>query len=127
MGSQLNLRSSSLGVCVPQRQGAEGDSSTNTGNQDPRGRLQKPGLRRGTKPVLVALTFNPSTQELEAGGSLSSRLAWSIKQASGQSELQRHSNKTRQDKTRQDKQQSNNNNNDNNKLNKIQELRVHQL
>ena len=30
------------------------------------------------KPSMVAHTFNPSTQEAEAGGSLSSRLAWCI-------------------------------------------------
>jgi hypothetical protein len=30
-----------------------------------------------TKPAEVAYTFNPSTQEAEAGGFLSSRPAWS--------------------------------------------------
>jgi hypothetical protein len=31
------------------------------------------------RPGVVAHTFNPSTQEAEAGGSLSSRPAWSTK------------------------------------------------
>ena len=33
---------------------------------------------------MVALTFNPSTQEAEAGRSLSSRPAWSAEQVPGQ-------------------------------------------
>jgi hypothetical protein len=37
----------------------------------------------------VGHTFNPSTQETEAGGSLSSRLAWSTEHILGQPELQR--------------------------------------
>ena len=39
--------------------------------------------------VVVAHTFNPSTQEAEEGGSLSSRPAWSTERIPGQSGLQR--------------------------------------
>jgi hypothetical protein len=35
--------------------------------------------RRKASPGVVALAFNPSTQEAEAGGFLSSRPAWSTK------------------------------------------------
>jgi hypothetical protein len=34
-------------------------------------------IEQKKKPGVVAHTFNPSTQETEAGGSLSSRSAWS--------------------------------------------------
>jgi hypothetical protein len=46
-------------------------------------------LRKKQKEKInrVAHTFNPSTQEAEAGGSLSSRPAWSIEQVPGQSGL----------------------------------------
>ena len=37
--------------------------------------------------MVVAHAFNPSTQEAEAGGSLSSRPAWSTEQVPGQSGL----------------------------------------
>jgi hypothetical protein len=36
-------------------------------------------LFKKVKPGVVANAFNPSTQEAEAGGFLSSRLAWSTK------------------------------------------------
>jgi hypothetical protein len=42
-----------------------------------------------TSQVVVAHTINPSTQEVEAGGSLNSRPAWSIEQILGQPQLLR--------------------------------------
>jgi hypothetical protein len=42
-----------------------------------------------SKPGVVAHTFNPSTQEAEAGGFLSSRPAWSTKWVLGQPGLHR--------------------------------------
>ena len=39
---------------------------------------------------MVMPVFNPSTQEAEVGGSLSSRLAWSTEQVPGQARLQKH-------------------------------------
>ena len=53
---------------------------------------------------VVAQAFNPSTWEPEAGGFLSSRLAWSTKWVPGQPELHRETlsqkdkNKTKQNK-----------------------------
>jgi hypothetical protein len=48
---------------------------------------------------VVAHTFNPSTQEAEAGESLSSRPAWSSEQVPGQLGLQRNlSQKTKKAK-----------------------------
>jgi hypothetical protein len=38
---------------------------------------------------VVTQSFNPSTREVEAGGSLSSRPAWSTKQVPGQPGLHR--------------------------------------
>jgi hypothetical protein len=58
----------------------------------------------------LVLTFNPITQEAEAGESLSSRPAWSTEFQDGQGyivgpclKVQKRQDKTRQDKTRQDK------------------------
>ena len=56
---------------------------------------------------MVAYTFNPSTQEAEAGGFLSSRPAWSTEWVPGQPGLYRETlsrNKTKQNKTKQTKQ-----------------------
>jgi hypothetical protein len=59
----------------------------------------------------VAHTFNPSTQEAEAGGFLSSRPAWSTKLVPGQLGLHREKpclkNKTKQNKTKQNKKPKN--------------------
>jgi hypothetical protein len=41
-------------------------------------------LKLVSRPGVVVHTFNPSTREAEAGGFLSSRLAWSIKWVPGQ-------------------------------------------
>jgi hypothetical protein len=41
--------------------------------------LKKRKRERKREPGMVAHTFNPSTQEAEAGGFLSSRPAWSTK------------------------------------------------
>jgi hypothetical protein len=60
---------------------------------------------------VVAHTFNPSTQEAEAGGFLSSRPAWSTKRVPGQPGLYRETlsrkNKTKQNKTKQNKTKQN--------------------
>jgi hypothetical protein len=61
----------------------------------------------------VAHAFNPSTWEAEAGGFLSSRLAWSTELVPGQPELHRE---TLSQKTK-------NNNNNNNKKPKKKETK----
>ena len=48
-----------------------------------------PGSKPKLRQVVAAHTFNPSTQEADAGGSLSSRSPWSIKQVPGQPGLDR--------------------------------------
>jgi hypothetical protein len=44
-----------------------------------RGQTPKPTFKKKGGPGMVAHAFNPSTREAEAGGFLSSRLAWSTK------------------------------------------------
>jgi hypothetical protein len=52
---------------------------------------------------VVAHTFNPSTQEAEAGGFLSSRPAWSTEWVPGQQGLHRETLSQNQNKTKQKK------------------------
>jgi hypothetical protein len=64
-----------------------------------------------TKAGMVVFIINSSTQGPEAGGSVSSRPAWSTKQAPGQPGLQRNpvsKNKTKQNKKKQNKNKNNN-------------------
>ena len=58
------------------------------------------------KPCVVAHTFNPSTQEAEAGVFLSSRPAWSTERVPGQPELQRNPVSKNQTKTKQKQKQN---------------------
>jgi hypothetical protein len=52
--------------------------------------LANPGeLKFNFQPGVMAHAFNPSTQEAEAGGFLSSRPAWSTERVPGQPELHR--------------------------------------
>jgi hypothetical protein len=62
-------------------------------------------LSRVVVVVVVVHTFNPSTWEAEAGGSMSSRLAWFTVQVPGQPGLHRETlyQKTKQNKTKQNK------------------------
>ena len=60
--------------------------------------LQQQLLRERGEPDVVAQAFNPSTQEAEAGGSLSSRSAWSSERVPGQPGL--HKETLSQEKTK---------------------------
>ena len=52
-------------------------------------------------PGMVAHTFNPGTREAEAGGFLSSRLAWSTKWVPGQPGLYRETLSWKKQKQKQ--------------------------
>jgi hypothetical protein len=59
-----------------------------------------------TKPgVVVAHAFDPSTQEAEAGGFLSSRPAWSTNRTIQRNPVSK--NKTKQNKTKQKENETN--------------------
>jgi hypothetical protein len=53
--------------------------------------------------AVVAHSFNPSNQETEGGGSVSSRSAWHTKQVPGQAELHRATLSQKQNKTKKQK------------------------
>jgi hypothetical protein len=59
--------------------------------------------KRPWKSGVVALAFNPNTQEAEAGGFLSSRPAWSTKQVPGQPGLYRETLSRKTKKQKQNK------------------------
>jgi hypothetical protein len=66
------------------------------------------------EPGMVAHTFNPSTQEAEAGGFLSSRPVWSTKWVPGQPRIYREtlSQKQTNKQTKQKEKSKNKKNND---------------
>ena len=66
------------------------------------------------KPGVVVHAFNPSTQEAEAGGFLSSRPAWSTKFVPGQPELYRETMSQRKKKERKRKKENDDTPNPNN-------------
>ena len=71
---------------------------------------------RKTRPGWVAPDFDPSTQETEAGGSLSSRPAWSTESVPGQPRLHRE--------TLSEKIKAKQNNNKPYKKNNLSKLRL---
>jgi hypothetical protein len=76
--------------------------------------MKRPNLRIiGIEPCMVAHAFNPSTQEAEAGGFLSSRPAWSTERVPGQPGLYRETlsrkNKKQKKKTKKKKKKNNRN------------------
>jgi hypothetical protein len=54
------------------------------------------------KSCVVSITFNPSTQEAEAGGSLSLRPVWSINLVPGQPGLYRETVSQKENKRKKD-------------------------
>ena len=72
-----------------------GSFTARTGRRVPDNKKEK---EMDSQPGVVAHTFNPSTGEAEAGGSLSSRPAWSTEQVPGQPGLHRGNPVSKQNK-----------------------------